>query len=354
MNDDLKRDMARDMGIVRFENETEESFNQRLIYSAGAEWVKTLVYGNSYADIANLKEQESNYTNVDIMYIKTHLSTVIEAYLQMFPISKTWFNEENLSISQKASRWAGRIIRDTINTYNIAENESRRMTPVPTSIYQYGEKAYLLRGEQETVHHGFNVGVAKWKLLQKEPEIYDIDTRIINVKVSDYYKILDEQAKWKNVDLRSQYLRFKLGTTGAYSRAWIPCKLSDIKPADGIVVLKMADEYNGGYFMVKNENQNLLAADLDPWYTSSREIYRILYALNFHNGIPAEFKVEQYADHMILNMHCAVPDYENRIIMNCSWPASSYHSLYQRIIPQMLWEVVKETLDYLNIKIVYL
>jgi hypothetical protein len=258
-----------------------------------------------------------------------------------------------ISNTKKASKLTNRIIQDVIYSYNMAEINSRRIVPLEQGIYKYGNTICLLRGSVPFDEHIYNVGPAKWVFCEQKEKKFKLDERIINISGQCYYDILNIEAAWQYRTLSSKYLIFKLGSNGKYSKCWIPCPVENIPY--NLSILKLDDKYNGGYFLTKKSEkiEEIYVASLDSWYIESKEYYRILYALNYHNGTPAEFKVKKHNDYHELYLSSALPDYENRLLINCSWPLRSYNDQYGRIIPNFLWEIVESALTFLGIKISY-
>ncbi len=347
MKEKLRNTLACDMNIFKFADETEREYNQRLIYSAGAAWTKTLVFGNSYTD----KEENKSYINVDIMYIQTHLSKVLEAFLKCFDIDMNWIEVEGKeNIEEKAMALAGQIVQEVIYTYNLAQIQSRRVVTLKTKCFKHGKDLYLVRGETPRNKTTFSVGVAQW-LKSNEIVGFEVAKKIVDVKGEDYYQIIDSTFPWRRVELKSEYLIFETGSSKPYSKCWKPVDFDNLPK--GISILKLADEYNGGYVLVKNTTNDLQMVELDPWYKEEMEIYRILYALNYKNQTPALFHVYRKKDFYILRCRGAVPNHEDRIIRCCSWPYKSYKNKYFRIIPEFLWCIVEKAISELGIKIIY-
>ncbi|NLD47915.1 MAG: hypothetical protein GX660_12090 [Clostridiaceae bacterium] len=347
MKDKLRKVLADDMNVYRYTYETECEYNQRLIYSAGSAWAKALVYGHSYSDI----KSNENYVNTDIMYVETHLSKVLEAYLNCFDIKDDWLETDRAdNVDEKARALAGHIVKELLYTYNLAQIHSRKLSPLKTQYFKYGKELFLVRGERQFSKTTYSVGVAQW-IKESDIKEYKVHRKIVDVKGEDYYQIMNSEFTWKNTDLKSEYLKFETGSKGAYSKCWKPANLDDI--TQQISILKLANEYNGGYLLVKRYNNELLIAELDPWYIEEREIYRILYALNYKNNTPAEFQANKKEDYYILRFSGAIPKYEDRIIRCCSWPYKTYSDKYSKIVPGFLWSIVENIISDLGIKIIY-
>lgn len=342
MNKMLKEQMTRDLSMVKFADETDQEYNQRLIFSAAAFWVQTLLYGHSMSDMG----KEFQYASVDIMYVRTCLEKVVSAYLEIFSVNSTWLEHKNQS-SSIAGYFTACVIDELLYTYDIAEINSRRLTPVPYKVVEWDIGKYQLFGNYQLHKGAFFVGVSQWVQSIKDESV-EVMKAVIHISVPDYMEFIKKSFRWKSAKLQAEYLRFIPGSIGGYSKCWKRVELSGIP--QGISVLKLADEFNGGYFLVKKMYENIEICDLDPWYLSTKELYRILLAVNYANGTPAVFKVEDRKGFKVLHYSTAIPEFENRTIISCSWPYGNCSSRYHRIVPDNLWELVEKKLDYLGIK----
>lgn len=344
MKNELQEKIANDLNIIKFQKETENEFNQRILYSAASMWVKTLIHGNSANDI----RQEKMIKYPDIMYVQSHLSKVIKAYISCLEVNLDWIEYQYSSISEIARDIAGVVIQEMIYTNNIAEINNRKMAMVPFKHYSY-DKWFQIRGEINFNHDLISLGVSQWTQSVTIKNVIN-EQRVIEVKGSKYYELMLRNFIWRKASLKSNYYIFKEGSTSAYSKCWIPYIRE--KVSEGIHVIKEVSEYNGGYVLVKHDGEDIQISELDPWYTESYEIYRILYALNVHNGTRAQFKVKDKGEYKILYFASALPAYENKVILSISWPYSYYADKYVRIIPNSIWSVAERLLSNLGGEII--
>lgn len=348
MNEELIRKIASDLKIYKFRLESEEEYNQRLIFSAGSIWAKTLLYGNSIND----SNETKSYINVDKRYVHYYLSKVINAYLNIMSINKNWLGDsqyENWS-EDKSKTLASYIIEDLIKSYNIVNLEKGRLTLPPKRQIYYGGNACEILGDISHDGSLVTIGNSQWNIEIDESSFLK-DKWFINIPTSKYYDFIDKSFKWKIKKLPSKYKFFKLGFTNGYSKCWISIKFEEIP--DGISMLKVEDKFDTGYLLIKKYNDDFVISEIDSWYKENNEIYRILLALNYKNKTPAIFNVKDNGDYKILYIRTGIPNYEKRIIMSCSWPYERYNNEYIRIVPSNIWGVVKEQLDFLGIHTKY-
>lgn len=344
MRDRLIKALEDDMNIRQFVGESKCDYNQRLLYSAGAAWAKTLVYGHSYAD--RNENEEDDFVNTDILYISSNLSKVLESYLQCFDINLDWIrNDKYTDINIQARALSTQIVEDVISSYNLAKILTRRISPIPNSFYKYDKDLYLIRGNVLNDKSIYTVGVAQWKLGHQEE--YLIDRKVIDIKGKDYYQTMDKTFNWKVFNITGDHLIFTLGSKGSFHKCWKPIELGNIPK--GISMMKSSDNNNQGYFLVKKIDDNLQIATLDPWYANEYEINRILYALNFENGTPAKFRIKKTEDYSLINCYSRLPSYEERILIASSWPYKTFYDSNSRIVPNFLWGYIEKTIRDLGI-----
>ena len=348
MKKELINKIASDLNIYKFELESKEEYNQRLIFSSSAIWAKTLLYGNSINDSNDTKK----YINVDKRYVSHYLSKVIVGYLNIMNTNLNWIidDEDNNSIEDKSSNLASYIIEELINTYNIADIGGGRLTLPPKTEIYYGGNACEVFGDISHEGSLVSIGTSQWKL-DVDKNLYTKNKWLINIPVKEYYQFIKDSFKWKSKKLPSEYKIFKLGYINSYSKCWIPIKFEELPR--GISLLKVENKSDIGYILIKKYEDNLMISEIDSWYKENKEIYRILLALNYENKTPAIFNVKDNGDYKILYLRTGIPNYEKRIIISCSWPYGKYNNEYVRIIPSDMWEVVESQLNFLGITIEY-
>jgi len=345
MQNELRARIAKDLNITKFNNESENEYNQRLVYSAASMWVRTLIYGNSISDI----RQDSVIGYPDIMYVQSHLGKVIGAYIKSLKMNLDWLEINYNKTDEIAMDLAGCVMQEMLYTKNLAKIYERKMAAVPQRYFKYGDWIQV-RGQMNYGTDLISLGVSQWTQIANKVDVID-EPRVVSIKGSKYYEMMNRNFSWKKATLTSTYLIFKEGETRAYSKCWVP--YIPEKVSEGIHMLKAADEFNGGYVLVKHSGKDVQMATIDPWYIESHEIYRILYGLNVNNGTHAQFKIKDEGDCKVLYFASALPDYENRLILSVSWPYSHYADKYARIIPNSIWLIAEQMLTDLGVEIVY-
>ena len=334
MIEELKRQMSYDLNIFRFENELSKEYNQRLIYSGLASWVRSLICGNSISDLSgNVNEKFP-----DIMYVQSNLTKIADAFLRTYDIDDTWIEEKEGQ--DKASILAGEIIRGMIYVNEIAEINHRQLALVPVRNYSY--KGWTHCYGNDTFDRKFmTLGLSQWA--NKVIEGAEEKKRIICIKGKDYVEHIITHFEWNNTHLQGEYELFKVGSEHRYSKSWIPFKNQNLH--DGLYLLRDAHSFEPGYILLRKDGNRLSISLLDPWYVKSREVYRIMYALNLFNGTPAKFRIKDMGEYFVLFYPSRLPEEENKLFFSLSWPYSSYQDKFSRIFPKQVMEFVIEEIE---------
>ncbi|MCQ2498857.1 MAG: hypothetical protein MJ133_07710 [Lachnospiraceae bacterium] len=328
MNNTLKRQMSIDLNIFKYEEEMEKEYNQRLIYSGLACWVRTLLYGNSISDYSSDIEKKFP----DIMYVQSYLYKVASGFLGLFPTMDGWINDED---KDKASVLAGEIIQEMIYLGEIAEIDGRLLAPVPAKSVAYDKWIHVF-GNSTYDRNCISIGLSQWSESKNKEAIKP--NRLISISGDDYCEHIRKHFDWSERRIVGQYEIFKVGMKGRYAKSWVP--FDKEKCEDGLYLLRDMNTFEPGYFLLKKEAGRELISTLDPWYMDNREEYRIMYALNRSNKTPAEFKMKDMGDYFVLKYPSRLPEYENKLLYSLSWPNLHCDAKFSRVFPAKFKQLV--------------
>lgn len=340
MINEVCRKIAEDLNVRKYEKETDCEYTQRVIFSASSVWVRTLIFGNNFEESADVYP--------DIMYVQSRLAKVINAYLHIMEVSIDWISKDDDN-SNVAMKIAIDIIDEMIYTYNIGKVNERQLCHVPYEQIAYGDWIQI-RGNSNFSKDIYSIGVSQWCKNKKEVE-YKIEHKIINQNANTYITKLKEGLNWKTVTNLLTYNVFQVGFDRGYSKCWRP--YIDSKSKDGFYLLKEQSQFNGGYLLLEKSNSILKVAVIDPWYIETREIYRIMYTLNYINRTPAKHKLYDYGEYSVLYLASALPDYENRILLSLSWPYRYFSDKYARIISNDNIQIIEKLISDIGAELVY-
>ncbi|MBU3218186.1 hypothetical protein LL033_01155 [Clostridium estertheticum] len=344
MNNVLMEQLSCDLNISKFNVETEEEYGNRLIYSALVAWARVQVLGKSYTDIYYVNEDKLEYHNVDVMHIKSRLSQVAYGMLNAIPHSGKW--NKNTGFESCSNSLSSSIVEQLIFCYELSKINNRRLTPSPERVATFTINKLILGGVIWEGINLYSVGMGRWSTESELPINYKYIFDLPTCSAIEYCKTLKKNAAWQVNELDNIYQIFKIGNDNWYSKSW--ADFNNNKIPKGLSLLKSM-EIDGGYFLLKNDDEGILSAKLDKWYYEEKEIYRIMYSLNSYNKTPAIFKAKKYDDYIILKLNSRIPNAEMRILIMSSWPQITYDDSFNRIIPKFLWYDVEKCLNELGV-----
>lgn len=346
----LINQIAKDLRIYRYENELTEEYGNRLIYSALAAWGRVQILGCSYAD---LNEIAMDYPLTSKRYINERLKSVSDGLINTIPNKIEWLEgrkkEEAINIG--ISKF---ITEELIFCYQL--NKTKRtgwLTALPKRRVKFKNYELLLGGTDwnSNIKNACAVGLGIWRKSENNDFNYKEVFNIPDCNLEEYYKSIERNASWKPDKLNCEYEYF----TGGYglwhnNKAWRIFN-SNYIPSGISIIRKSNDKHN--YSLLYYRNNEIFTAKLDKWYMEENEINRIMFALDYINGKPAEFKAKKNGTNIELHCHSRLPNAENRILLMASWPNRTYDDFYLRNIPDFLWEDVEMVLKGLGINIVF-
>lgn len=349
---ELINQIATDLAIYPYNDENYEEYGNRLIYCALVSWAKVQVLGSSYTEISGI---EKEYPYVSQRYISEKLNLVLEGLVSTIPHSKNWFYINNDESNPK--ELVKYILQRLIFCYQISKTITTSwLTMSPQKIVYFKDYELLLGGtEWNSSRNGAcSIGLGVWRKKQlKKDTNYKQVFNIPNCNLKDYCKSLEKDAPWKECELDYDYEYFNAGKGIWHNKAW--GKLDKRYIEKGISLIRKKDDtYNKyNYFLLYYNSDIFLISSLDQWYYKEKEISRIMYALDYYRGKPAQFKAKQNSEVVQVHCHSQLPNAENRILLMASWPKRTYNDVYYREIPIHIWSDVKEIFNGLGIEIIF-
>lgn len=342
MIDQLVMDMKNQMNIKRFIIESEVEFNRRIVYSAASAWLKELTNSKSYTSIA-----DENTQGVEYQHVKYHLTKVLTALTTCLDIGNRW--DKNIDKEVFAKSFASYVMRKGLEyPYNLGYigDGNHIMVALPQLIPM--GNFYLLRGQTNNSSDFFYTGLCQWSRTRLD---YEIDDKFnpAFASVDQVYRSLLTDIKWKEIGLSGKYSYYIPGKNDKVELSWSYYNSKKIL-SDGVYLFKENNHYYG-YFIIKQENNQLFGAQLDPWYITNGEISRICYSLDYKAGVSRTVLVTIKDDFVILKLFNKLPDWERHLLVASSWPFKTYDDEWERIIPIELWDNVKIWIKRLGLSI---
>lgn len=332
MKNDLLQAMAEDMNIVRFQNESDESFVYRLCYSALGQWCLNIAKNVTGISIGTTK---NNQTMV--------LNDLLARYTELFPyISDRFIDTSNRQ--RNVSVFMRRVYEET--GYLITdENNHNRLAGFGRSI-KIGNQA-LFFGLPSHAYSVSGLGVLSSpseylitvndflirdclsceEYFQTKFDLIDFYDRDINVQELDFFNPLSKNVpslSW-NKNLETDCSVARKTEIGPFYRV--------MRTAEGI---QFADEP--------------VEAQLDNFI--SHEYRRLYFALKAHYGNPVKVTISKVdSEYSRIRVGGHLPYREYHLLLLLAWPENKVFDKVNFIIPNKLLGEAHVALEHIGMEI---
>lgn len=333
MEDRILHTMAADLGIFKYENESERQYCNRVLYSAMASWIKAVAL-----DQPVTSEQMDN-PGVSRRHISDKCTAILNEVLKRFPESKLWFESEKTQESPIAFLLS-RLLRHG-------------------DILQVGfETNLILAGRNETIlsdrikcrkgevlsEGTFYSGIAMLQKVQKSEVFEPEAVKEAAVWFEDYIK----SAWWKEteIDDNVQYFNACKRTKNNHL-CW---QTERPEPVKGVWLIRRTIYKNGYEYFLIRKDEGLYKHQIDSFLQEMGEHRRFMIAMRYmaDNAVPVQ--AERYSDHISLNLRIHLPQKESTLLETYAWPHNAAADRLEWDMDEAVWGFIKPHLYHLGLK----
>ncbi len=334
MEDRILHTMAADLGIFKYENESERQYCNRVLYSAMASWIKAVAL-----DQPVTSEQMDN-PGVSRRHISDKCTAILNEVLKRFPESKLWFESEKTQESPIAFLLS-RLLRHG-------------------DILQVGfETNLILAGRNETIlsdrikcrkgevlsEGTFYSGIAMLQKVQKSEVFEPEAVKEAAVWFEDYIK----SAWWKEteIDDNVQYFNACKRTKNNHL-CW---QTERPEPVKGVWLIRRTIYKNGYEYFLIRKDEGLYKHQIDSFLQEMGEHRRFMIAMRYmaDNAVPVQ--AERYSDHISLNLRIHLPQKESTLLETYAWPHNAATDRLEWDMDEAVWRFIKPHLYNLGLKL---
>lgn len=334
MEDRILHTMAADLGIFKYENESERQYCNRVLYSAMASWIKAVAL-----DQPVTSEQMDN-PGVSRRHISDKCTAILNEVLKRFPESKLWFESEKTQESPIAFLLS-RLLRHG-------------------DILQVGfETNLILAGRNETIlsdrikcrkgevlsEGTFYSGIAMLQKVQKSEVFEPEAVKEAAVWFEDYIK----SAWWKEteIDDNVQYFNACKRTKNNHL-CW---QTERPEPVKGVWLIRRTIYKNGYEYFLIRKDEGLYKHQIDSFLQEMGKHRRFMIAMRYmaDNAVPVQ--AERYSDHISLNLRIHLPQKESTLLETYAWPHNAATDRLEWDMDEAVWRFIKPHLYNLGLKL---
>lgn len=335
MKDRILSAMANDLGIDRFENESEMQYCSRVLYSAMASWVKAAALDRPVTSI------QGDAAGVGRRHIFDKCTAVLNEMLKRYPESRPWFEMEPetgnpIGVLQGRLIRHGDLLQVGFGTNLILAGSSQ----MPLSGRVECRKGEILL--QDTYYSGIAMLLKTQESTVFKPEPV--------MDVTAWFEDFVHSAWWKtgSIDKDVQYFNAYKKSKNNHS-----CWQSERpKPVEGIWFARRNICQNGYEYYLLRQDESLYKHRMDPFLQKVNEHRRFMMAMRRIAGNDVPIEVYHYTDHVLVKLRIHLPQKENSLLETYAWPHNSIMDKLEWDMGELVWEFVKPHLYGLGIKLI--
>ena len=323
MDDKILTAMASDMKIIKFTDESDSQYCNRILYSAIACWIKTVA--------ADKMLGSGDDSGVSRHHILNRCTQILNELLLRYPTSRSWFLPE-IDLDSPISLIRSRLIRHG-------------------DILNVGFNTNLILAKEEAVPICESFATHKGVLLSPQTHYSGIAVIGSPLPLNVPYLIMQDSVSWFNEYIQSawwekcscfdeniQYYNAEKKSRNNYS-GWQSLKPM---PTNGIILARRTvnnAEYE--YFLLKEKSGIQFIHRIDHFLQEIGEYRKFMFALRSlaDNKIPCQISI--HGDHVLLKIWVYLPQNELNFLESYAWPHNSVSDVLEWDMQLNIWSYIR-------------
>ncbi|MCI8951537.1 MAG: hypothetical protein HFG49_16180 [Lachnospiraceae bacterium] len=326
--------MAADLGIYRYENESETQYCNRVLYSAMASWIKASALDRLVTSV------QTDNTGVSRRHILDKCTSILSEMLKRFPESKRWFETESVEenpIAILLSRLIrhGDLLHVGFETNLILAGSSQM--PLLDSLEC--RKGAVLIPEM------YYSGVAMLQKTQRN-KLYKPE---VVTDVVTWFEDYVRSAWWKEagIDGNIQYFNAYKRARNNYS-CW---QLERPEPVNDLWLVRRNISRDWSEYFLLREEDCLYTHQIDPFLQKIGEHRRFMIVMRHmaENEVPVQ--IYHYTDHILVKLRIHLPQKESSLLETYAWPHNTFKDKLEWDMDEDVWRYIKPHLYGLRLEL---
>lgn len=336
--------MAKDLKIYRYNDEEENQYLNRLLYSATAVWVIQSTRDEDFRFNYNRK-------GVSKSYITRKVSKIVSEFIALVPSFRIFL--DGLTEPKFVSR-----IREyyEIAGYIVPVGFDEFVTASPLKIARVDRIWLLIRNNLEQTNTKV-IGLGTFCENNDKDEFNSLDQLfyLLNIDAQRWTVEYIKKLKWANaskIGLNANF--FDAKSTKNFSKCW-----TEKFPENCQVTLYKTNDWDYGF--AKKNNTDIVGLKIPDWLIGTEnneseklfdnDVRRFMYGLKAINDNRAKAIVYKKIGYFELKLLNALPTRELITLKFLAWSKKGFSDNFNYIVPNELFETVKNLLEKLSILI---
>ena len=340
MNKNIHLQIAKDMKISRFPNDTENDFIGRVIYSALSEWIKASTFDRKIDDQEGV---------TDVGCTKPHVTRkcgdILDAFLEVYPQIESYFfpsdekEPKPIQEIQKRLLLGGVLVSGENNTVQLSQEKYGYI-----SDHFYFERGnFFQMGKQISGLGCYTNTISEDVHISQIDELFFIPSENAEETFHSFYQLME--GKFETFLTVPEYWKFfDFSSKRSFHNSWV----GHFNEEGKITAYKNSNNPLD-YGLVKYSNGELAIAKFPSHIAETKEIRRILYGLRAIENNPCQAKLTLNSDSVNVEFYTSLPQREQTLLHMMAWPVRSMYDRTQYIVPIEFLPIIKKMLNNLNV-----
>lgn len=336
MCDQIINAMSKDLGVQKYEGESEVYYVCRTLYAGLACWIKAITFDTALSELSH------PYTGTSKKHIHDKCEKVLSEFLDRFPFASTWFYGIDKGIDPVS------VIRHRLYSSGDVINMGFQTNVglVKTSELQLTNELLQIKGvilQPDCFYSGVST-VKRTTVYRGElPEMQRLTSQ-------EWLIEFVNQSWWKKGELIDEHMEyFNAQQHSPNNSIWSENKSDYIS---GIVLSRRQINKSAyEYILQKRVSGEVYHHRVDPFLQETREYRRIMFALRalVNNPPPAKAKGSKHHIHLSLRVH--LPNKEQQCLESFAWPCKTIDDKLEWDMPYEMWIYIKGELLRLGLNV---
>lgn len=344
LKNDLIQQISSDLKISKFNDEEQNDYLNRLIYSAIAVWMIQSTGDKSF-------KENYNRTGVSKSYLTRKVSTIVSEYISIFPSFRNFLDGltevEFVAQLREIYEKAGYIVPVGFDEFVISSSAKTARVNNNWLLIRNSLKSEEIK----------TIGLGTFFENHSENEFCSIEELFYMPKLDAHKWTIEyiKNLKWIDASrLGEETQFFDAKKVKSFSECW-----AEQFPNYCEVTLYKTNNWDYGF--AKKINANIVGMKIPEWLIGQgnneseklfdNDVRRFMYGLKSINNNKAKSIAHKKADYFELKLFNGLPTRELTVLQFLGWRKKGFLDEYNYIIPYELFDSVKKLLEKLSIVI---
>lgn len=341
IKDNMLHQMANDLQIVKFSDEEQSDYTNRLLYSAIGCWLVQTIQDKDFMDNYNKR-------GISKSYLTRKISKVVREYAEIFPTFRNFLDgltETEFAVCLRVDyERAGYVVPTGFDEY---------ITTSSQKVAKLNDHCFILRNEFENANTKV-IGLGSFAKKVINGETCNLDELFYLTKIDalNWTRKYIERLSWSSGErLGEEAQYFNARNIKNFSDSW-----ESIFPADIEITLYKTNNWDYGF--ARKSNVGIEGIKIPEWLIGQgtneseklfdNDVRRFMYGLKAMYGNRTKVLAFRKTEYVEIKLLSALPTRERTVLQFFGWKRRGYLNDYNYIVPNEIFDTVRALLENLS------